>query len=41
MQEDVAKVVKSFRRPRKVHRLHVVGIIEKPDGTKAFIWHEE
>lgn len=41
MQEDVAKVIRTFRRPKKVHSLHVLGIITKPDGTKAFIWHEE
>lgn len=41
MQDDVQKVMSAFRRPRKVHSLHVLGIIQRPDGTKAFIWHEE
>lgn len=41
MKDDVQKVMATFRRPRKVHSLHVLGIIKRPDGTKAFIWHEE
>lgn len=41
MQEEVRKVARSFNRPKQVQSLHVLGIIERPDGTKAFIWHEE